>query len=77
VQGANKTKEDGMKVVVRFTENSKYGANGVDLKETFEDVIEVHYNYPSPLKTRSVAIEMEDTGYTYALDDIAEFEVFK
>lgn len=55
-----------MKVRVKFKPFSKFNK-----EEIFEDVVEVHYNYNN---SGRIAIECEDTGYTYDLKEIEEFE---
>ena len=46
-------------------------------REAFDDVVEGHWGYRNPLGGKRVAVEGEDTGYTYAAEDIAELEVFE
>ena len=57
-----------MKVKVKF--ENEDGGEGI-----FKNVEEVHFNYESPVKDYPLAIECEDTGYVYYLDQIDEFEV--
>jgi hypothetical protein len=41
---------------------------------TYENVIEVHYNYDNSGK---IAIECENTGYVLPINQIQEFETFE
>jgi len=60
-----------MNVKVKFKPNSKF--NNCNYPEIFENVTEVHYNYNN---SGRIAIELEDTGYTYDIDEIKEFETY-
>lgn len=56
-----------MKVIIKFKSNSIYQGK----TEIFENVVEIHYNYNN---TGKIAIECQDTGFTYNICDIVEFE---
>ena len=62
----------GMNVKINFTKQSIFRGE----KTTLHNVTEVHYNYLSLDKDR-VAFEsdIQGTGCTYHIADIAEFEV--
>ena len=64
----------GMRVKLQFSADGAFG-NEV---EVLRNVTEVHYGYASIFDENRVAIESDihQTGNTYALNDIAEFEVF-
>lgn len=57
-------------VRIRFREDSPiYGGKVV----IFENITEIHYNYEN---SGRIAFECEDTGYTYDIENILEFETF-
>jgi hypothetical protein len=43
---------------------------------TLKNITEIHYNYPSAGQGKRIAFEsdIDTTGYTYDVADIAEFE---
>lgn len=65
----------GMKVVITFNENFHAGK----VKETLNNVTEIHYAYPSTASGIHVAFESDihKTGCTRDMEDIAEFEAIR
>lgn len=65
----------GFKVRVRFAEGSPYHRHG-DSETVIENVTEIHWRYPTAMPTPRVAFEsdIDNTGYTYEVAHIAEFE---
>ena len=57
-----------MKVRVTFKKESPVYPGK---EEIFENVTEIHYNYNN---SGRIAFECEDTGYTYQIEWITEFE---
>ena len=73
-----------MKVKVRFTEGSQLRRAAAERvsptqkwDETFRNITEVHYLYPSVIDHKRVAFESDihRTGFTYSVVNIAEMEV--
>ena len=65
----------GCKVTIKFNELCKFK----DKTEVLRNVTEIHFNYPSLLnsiKVKGIAFEsnIHQTGVTYILGDIDEFE---
>jgi len=58
-----------MKVNIQFNSNSPFRPGE---KEILENVIEIHFNYNNEGR---IAFEQEDTGCTYPINFIKEFEV--
>ena len=55
-----------MKAKIKFSHNAqKHYGEAVN----FDTIREIHYNYD---KSNKIAIECEDTGYTYNISDIDE-----
>ena len=63
----------GMTVTVRFTANSIFGSHTA----TYPNITEVHYLYPMPFDGKRIAFEsdIDHTGYTHDVVDIAEMEI--
>lgn len=60
-------------VKIKFSETSPYFKSGTK-EETLENITEVHYNYDRNGRI-AFGSDVDGTGYTYALADIAEFEM--
>jgi len=60
-----------MKVDIKFKEDSPFKPGET---EHLENVVEVHFNYNNEGR---IAFEQEDTGCTYQISWIKEFEVLK
>lgn len=63
-----------MKAIINFTEDSPYYQHG-EKQRIVEDLIEVHYSYPSPFSERQTAFEGKETGFTVYNKYIKDFEI--
>ena len=64
-----------MIAIINYSEESPHFKLG-EKQRIVENLVEVHYNYDSPMSFKSVAFESEDTGFTLQTDWIKDFEVF-
>lgn len=62
----------GFRVRIVFSESSPF----VGQTEILENITEIHYNYPSPVREPRIAFEsdIDGTGITYQISYIKEFE---
>ena len=63
----------GCRVDIKFSESSQFFQEGCK-DQTFRNVTEIHYNYPSPIG-KSIAFESDihETGQTHIISDIQDF----
>ena len=68
-------KNFGFKVKIKYTKNSGYYRIGIKT-ETFRNVTEIHYCYPSSFKLKPITFEsgIHKTGCTIFCNEIEEFE---
>lgn len=64
----------GNKVTIKFAKDSPFCQNGVGA-QIFRNVTEIHYKYPnSAFQCVAFESDIHDTGITYRLVNIGEFE---
>ena len=63
----------GFKVRVKYHIDSDFFNNAV-INQTFRNVTEIHYNYPSVANSVAFESDIHRAGLTHLLSDIQEFE---